>query len=614
MTGARTLPITVHPAEGESFGSYLDRLAESLGAPLLTLLARTGVIPEESFSAFPVGYGILLPPERLQALAAVTRLSEESVSDMLLFRYDGVCCDLSTLDSSSPQSFTRTSREEWAYFGGSHVCPDCIGQTGGVWKLAWKLPWSFACVEHGRLLADTCPACEKRLGIGRQDGRSAPAFPSLVPTPQQCRNTLPKGMTSAGRASRPCGHPLVDISTLSMDSRSYLLDAQRRLDALLAGEEARVAGEKVSTFEYFFDLRSLAALFLSAGEVADLDTLPGKVPSVVRHAVALHTDRRESIVEERAERVAAGDDWRTGPRMRPYTGAPQSAALMAGIAPVAMEILDTNSSEELSDNLVPFVERMRRTITNVPVRISYFRLSSRLEKAFERCWQPHQKLTTRLGMTAKNAERANAFWGNLTPDDVPQLFWPDGYEGSLAELLPGVLPDHARRVCSMWLLKALTGCTWETAATTLGLPSRQARGMANKVVSLLTANNNAELFDSRLRAVVRKVADEPGRIDYGARRRALVNLTDIEREEWKGICKAAGVHPGKRGGKSRYAAAWLWSHLTEGDYRCSPGFRAKDGETERELYRRFVKCDLPPLEAALVQYDSSLTANPAVPA
>lgn len=123
--GARTLPITVHPAEGESFTSYFDRLAESLGAPLLTLLARTGVIPEERFSAFPVGYGIVLPPERLRMLAAVTRLSEELVSDTLLARYDGICCDFSTLDSSSPQSFTRTSRAEWAYFGGSHACPDC---------------------------------------------------------------------------------------------------------------------------------------------------------------------------------------------------------------------------------------------------------------------------------------------------------------------------------------------------------------------------------------------------------------------------------------------------------------------------------------------------------
>lgn len=61
----------------------------------------------------------------------------------------------------------------------------------------------------------------------------------------------------------------------------------------------------------------------------------------------------------------------------------------------------------------------------------------------------------------------------------------------------------------------------------------------------------------------------------------------------------ASVPLGKRGGKSRYAAAWLWSLLTEGDYRCSPGFREKDGETERELYRRFVKQDLPALEVTL---------------
>jgi hypothetical protein len=246
-------------------------------------------------------------------------------------------------------------------------------------------------------------------------------------------------------------------------------------------------------------------------------------------------------------------------------------------------------------------ERMTRSL-HVPSRVSYFRLSSRLEEAFGRCWQPHQKLTTRLGMTPKNADGADATLGDLTPDDVPQLFWSDPYEESLAELLPGVLPDHARRVCSMWLVKALTGCTWEAAAATLGLPARQARGMANKVVSLLTASNNAELFDTRLRTVACEVADDSGRVDYGGRRRALVSFTDIGRDEWKGICKAADVHPGKRGGKSRYAAAWLWSRITEGDYRFSPGFSEKDGEAQREMYRRFVKQGLLALEFSLQRH------------
>jgi hypothetical protein len=151
----------------------------------------------------------------------------------------------------------------------------------------------------------------------------------------------------------------------------------------------------------------------------------------------------------------------------------------------------------------------------------------------------------------------------------------------------------------MWLVKALGSYSWAGAAAELGLPPKRSREIANKVVSLLNATGRADFFDARLREAVRRVACDSGRIDYGARRRALANFTDIEREEWKGICQDASVPLGKRGGKSRYAAAWLWSRLTEGDYRCSPGFREKDGETERELYRRFVKQDLPALEVTL---------------
>ncbi len=132
--------------------------------------------------------------------------------------------------------------------------------------------------------------------------------------------------------------------------------------------------------------------------------------------------------------------------------------------------------------------------------------------------------------------------------------------------------------------------------------------MANKVVSMLNSNNNADLFHSRLHELAVQIAVDSNRINYGARRRALASLTEIGREDWKGICRDAGVPPGKRGGKSRYAAAWLWSHLTEGDYRLSPGFKEKDGEAEREMYRRFVKTDLSKLRDVLVRYGDSLCA------
>lgn len=49
--------------------------------------------------------------------------------------------------------------------------------------------------------------------------------------------------------------------------------------------------------------------------------------------------------------------------------------------------------------------------------------------------------------------------------------------------------------------------------------------------------------------------------------------------------------------------------LTGGDYRFSPGFKERDGVSEREMYRRFVKNDLLKLESALLLYGAELTAT-----
>lgn len=603
-TSARTLPIRITPRAEESFAGFTDRLAAQLGVPLITLLNRTGVVAEERFSALPVGYGIALTPERLQTFARVTRLPEDVVSAMLLTRYDGVCCDLSPLDLSSTRTLTKATVGSWVYFVGSHACPNCLAASDGVWKLQWKLPWSFACMEHGTLLIDTCPGCYRKIGSGRRDGRSAPAFPSIVPNPTACRNTLSKGMASAGRSSRPCGYDFCTVQASSV-AGSHVLAAQQHIDAVLAGGEATVAGETVRALDYFDDLRSLCALLLSVGETGDL----GDIPEIVRPTFDLHIQHCSEIREWREKLTATGKDWRIAPRLRPYARPPESAALMATVAPRATRMLDVASTEALAEELEPFVERMHNEAGRVPQRFGYFGISSRLQKAFDLCWRSRQRLTTRLGMSqGARVEKEPSLLG-LTPDYVPQLFWKEHFEQRLAEHLPDITSDHGRRVCSMWLVKAIVNCTWEEAAEGLGLPPRRSRDMVTKVVKLLNATGKADLFDARVREVAARVADDPTRTDFGARRRTLADLADIERGEWEAICREAGVNPGNRGGRSCYAATWIWCHLTGGDYRLSPWLSKKYSMSKRDCYRRFVKENLDSLKEPLVEYGVSLLAE-----
>ena len=224
---------------------------------------------------------------------------------------------------------------------------------------------------------------------------------------------------------------------------------------------------------------------------------------------------------------------------------------MAAVASVTVEVLSAGSPEALAVRIARFVERVHQSAGRGQTsrRVAYFGFSPRLESAFERCYRPYRKVSFRIGMDAKGFGAGDVpdLLGLMT-DHVPQLFWKEPFEAHLAELLPGVLSDHARRVCSMWLAKLLSGATWEEAARELGLPAGRGRSMANKVVSLLNSSGNTEEFRARLLGIALRVAKNPVCMDYERRRRALSSLTDLPFDEREALCRSAGARPGYRGG------------------------------------------------------------------
>lgn len=214
----RTLPIRPDPVPEESFASYLDRIAAHCDIRLLTVLARTGVIDQDrgAKSSLMAGYGMHLPPERLRIFSRVTRLPEEIVADMLLTKFNGLTEDFGdTSNLSGGLDVRRAARGRWAYFIGSHACPSCLKESGGVWKLVWKLPWSFACTRHRNLLIDSCPSCKRRLLSGRKDARCSPASPSRVPVLGTCRNTPRSRAERSKSRPEPCGHRLDESESVS---------------------------------------------------------------------------------------------------------------------------------------------------------------------------------------------------------------------------------------------------------------------------------------------------------------------------------------------------------------------------------------------------------------
>lgn len=556
-----------------------------------------GLIDRELESQIGRAYGVTLTEQQLTNFTHTTRQPLSVVKAMLLDHYHGVAAHLSDLDPDDRASVKKVSVREWIYFSGSHICPRCIEEDKGAWQLAWKLPWSFACVRHKLLLVDTCPGCDRRPGTGRQDGATRPRFVSRVPLLTHCMNAKADGAASAGLSSTPCGHPLNTVPARCLDDFPKLLGLQSSINAVLETARTKVAGRDVSALEFFTDLRSLCALILYAAKGADLNNLP----TFAQLGFAHHEAARAARIETRKE-LGNG---RYGPHTRVFTAAPKSAALMAALLPAVLHIVQGHTPEDVAGRMHWLVERgLERKKNRVRQLPRYLNFSPRLLEPFERCLEPRRNFVQRFERGADNKVEKDD--KRFHADHVPQLLWLEAYQSGFKDLLPNIRQDYGRRVCSMALVKLSGKYTWLEAAEALELPPKQAVDMANKVVGVLEAEGHSDLFAERMCGLARELASNPERIDYAERRQVLSSFTEIDWEDWRTICNRAGMHVGKRGERNRYAAVWLWCYLTEGDYRLSPGLRARAFPKERDVYRRLLKASLLQLEDGLRRYGSTL--------
>lgn len=346
MSEIRTLPRLLKPVQGVSLPSYVDQLAEMYSVPLQVMLKYLGLTSGEKYEKLN-GFGIVLSDEKIHNVAKATGVEAGTVSKMLLSSYNGICLDLSDIDETA-DSVRRASVREWAYFSGSFACPQCLEETNGAWQVKWKLPWSFACVTHRCLLIDTCPQCERRLRSGRADGSLSPLFVKMVPHPILCGNPKQTGMSVAGKGAVPCGCVLSDIAVERPSAGS--LKAQHHLNRALDCVLLYIAGQEVSTENYFSDLKGLYALLLRYSDMESLGSLSIAERTAIKDFKAAKDEKdvdRSSMLEPRSSR-----------RTRYIIGAPKSSALMAALSSLAVEILDSPSVESAALLLRPITKVM----------------------------------------------------------------------------------------------------------------------------------------------------------------------------------------------------------------------------------------------------------------
>lgn len=149
----RRLPYVPVPCEGESFSSWIGRVAEEYG------LTRRVVIELLGLEDTSADLSLALRDDQVAVVAAATGIGGERIADMLVTRY--VDTVLPAMEyTSDGRVFGWWLSTAWIRNHGSYACVRCLAESS-VWKLSWKLPWVTVCLAHRIYLTGFCRACRR---------------------------------------------------------------------------------------------------------------------------------------------------------------------------------------------------------------------------------------------------------------------------------------------------------------------------------------------------------------------------------------------------------------------------------------------------------------------
>lgn len=577
------------PVPGEAFGSYVDRLAAWHKVNRVVMLYWLGLLEDEKYHRIP-GFGIFLNRVSLERFSVASQLPRPVVAKMLLSVYDGISIDLSAVIFENSDSLRICTFLEWAYFSGSHACPHCLREEYGAWKLAWKLPWTFACLKHRCYLVSHCPACQTRLSKG-QIGQISPLWVKHVPNPGHCINQ--RSGDRKGRTAMPCNYDLTTIPTITASSEA--LNLQRTLNKYLEGGAITILGNAVSPLDYFHNLRAMCALILRCADPKDFPYLPAP------EAVALYAccNERNRTIAARKGLTAKRQD----KRMKPYNTCPVIPELIAAIVRIAIPILAADAPQ-MSVLLHPITERCRTTSGANRWRFVKLGFSDPVAKLLAKNMEVNSTFDRAFGRSSVATREAQF---SLQPQNIPALLWEDEFRRNFSIFFPTVQEDKARCFCSLALVKLCGNYTWRQSAGQLGLTVQEGKIPVYRCTVELQKTKARNAFGLALHELAKRLSDAPKKIDYAARREVLANLKFIPLERWAEICQASDISPGVFVSRRKNAAVWLWAELTGGDWRLSPGIAdTKHTKAARNAYHQVRKTIIPAVAARLRAYGSEL--------
>lgn len=279
----RTFPIRVRPVEGEALESWLDRYCSTLSTSRKDLYSCVGLRPSGTHGPQSRGHSLRVSDVEAARIGLAAGIAAQEVQRLTLGKYEGrVLFFHETRDGVD-------IRFLWARGTGTRYCPGCLRDDPGVWRLRWRLSWSFACTRHGSLLVDACPGC----GLVP---RSRPRL-GEVPLPNICDNAI---SGSNGRLVS-CSADLSQVRMLRLPADSPILATQAWLDSAI-DSEALTSSDLQRLLN---DLKMLAGRALRVMSADDLmrwnrtEQVPGLVFDIER------SRRRTGLFHPRSGAVTA---------------------------------------------------------------------------------------------------------------------------------------------------------------------------------------------------------------------------------------------------------------------------------------------------------------------
>lgn len=531
MTEVRPLPIRLPPLPGEALDSWLEALAHRMSTCLGDLLASAGM---ESYAprtrhrtATALDWTVFLGPSEAAGIAAATGIPEPAIEAMTLARYDG------TILQIDRDNRTVNRHYLWGRGSGSRYCPECLEESGGRWRLAWRLGWCFACPAHRRLLADVCPGC------GRSQ-RRRPHPAEAIPQPGRCALRAP-GRT--GRAAPRCSAELTDAVAARFSEGHPVLIAQQYVQETILSGTARFgiyARHPQPATVALADVRALACRILTFATASDL--------AAVVPADLLAQYQQVSAAMQR-------------PRSRPGFMAPRSAAVAAVGVTAALSILGAAEIPAAGAALRWLVERSRRRgVTVSPTAAGSWGAGTSAElaavqlSALNPLLRPSERLRYRTATSRPTHPPPGTGTADQRARHTPALCWP---ELSLRFAVPGSHQQHLRAALSCMLVIVGTQARLSQAASQLG-EATSARE-ASRILQLLAADPRWPAVFAGITQVADYLDARGAPIDY-RRRRRLCFEDLLPGDAWPTLCRSAGTAPGTR--KAAVARSVLFERIS----------------------------------------------------